>query len=179
MKLIFLALKELSWLWNLGCHFPKLDYPQWLKVHIFAIWEIQTSRRIQHVGSIVKTIWYLRNKLSRDLGSPGSRQLLQLQLFSQILKFWTLLFILSCLGVCGFMNFVLFFPLLQFGLSWGQLFSCFSKNCCVYKCFGSWSLKFDLKMLSFWSDFFPLSLSEVSWGLSQKSCSLCRRCFEG
>ena len=31
MKLIFLASKELSWLWNLGFHFPKLDYHQWLK----------------------------------------------------------------------------------------------------------------------------------------------------
>ena len=50
MKLIFLASKELSWLWNLGFHFPELDYPQWLKVHISAIWEIHTSRRIQHVG---------------------------------------------------------------------------------------------------------------------------------
>ena len=28
---------------------PKLDYHQWLKVHIFSIWEIQTSGRIQHV----------------------------------------------------------------------------------------------------------------------------------
>ena len=33
MKLIFLASKELSWLWNLGFHFPNLDYHQWLKVH--------------------------------------------------------------------------------------------------------------------------------------------------
>ena len=40
MKLIFLASKELSWLWNLGFHFPKLDYLQWLKVHTFSIWEI-------------------------------------------------------------------------------------------------------------------------------------------
>ena len=54
IKLIFLASKELSWLWNLGFHFPKLDYHQWLKVHTFAIWEIQTSRRIQHVGFNVK-----------------------------------------------------------------------------------------------------------------------------
>ena len=54
MKFIYLALKELYWLWNLGFHFPKLDYPQWLKVHISAIWEIHTSRRIQHVGFIVK-----------------------------------------------------------------------------------------------------------------------------
>ena len=130
MKFIFLASKELSWLGNLGFHFPKLDCHQWLRVHIFAIWEIHTSRRIQHVF-IVKTVCYLRKKLSRDLGSPGSRQLLQLQLFSQF--FWNygpsfFIFILSCLGVCGFMNSVLFFPLLQFGLKWCQLLSCFSKN---------------------------------------------------
>ena len=41
MKLIFLASKELSWLWILGFHFPKLDYHQWLKVHTFSIWEIR------------------------------------------------------------------------------------------------------------------------------------------
>ena len=54
MKLIFLSSKELSWLWNIGFHFHKLDHHQWLKVHIFAIWEIQTSRIIQHVGFIFK-----------------------------------------------------------------------------------------------------------------------------
>ena len=54
---------------------------------------------IQHVGFFCETVCYLRKKLSRDLGSPGSRQLLQLQLFSQILKFWTLLLILSCLDL--------------------------------------------------------------------------------
>ena len=86
MKLIFLASKELPWLWNIGFHFPKLDYHQWLKVHIFSIWEIQTSRIIQHVGFIVKTVCYLRKKLSRDLGSPASRQLLQLQRFPNFFK---------------------------------------------------------------------------------------------
>ena len=36
------------------------------------------------------TVCYLRRKLSRDLGPPGSRQLLQLQLFSpNFLKFWS------------------------------------------------------------------------------------------
>ena len=49
-----LASKELSWLENLGLHSPKLGSHQWLKVHIFAIWEIQTYRRIQHVRFIVK-----------------------------------------------------------------------------------------------------------------------------
>ena len=65
--------------------FPKLDYHQWLKVHTFAIWEIQTSRRMQHVG-IIKTVCCSKKKLSRDLCSPGSRQLLQLQHFPNFLK---------------------------------------------------------------------------------------------
>ena len=43
-----LASKELSWLEDPGLHSPKLDYHQWLKVYIFSIWEIQTSRIIQH-----------------------------------------------------------------------------------------------------------------------------------
>ena len=37
MKFILLASKELSLLGNLGFHFPKLDYPQCLKVHIFPL----------------------------------------------------------------------------------------------------------------------------------------------
>ena len=86
MKLIFLALKELSGLWNLGFHLPKLDYHQWLKLHTFNIWEIHTSRRIQHVG-IIKTVCCLKKKLPRDLCSLGSHQLLQLQLFPKFYKF--------------------------------------------------------------------------------------------
>ena len=49
-----LALRELSWRGSLGFLSPKSDYHQWLKVHIFAIWEIQRSERIQHIGFIVK-----------------------------------------------------------------------------------------------------------------------------
>ena len=52
----------------------------------------QTSRRIQHVGFIVKTVCCSKKKLSKDLCSPCSRQLLQLQPFSQILKFGTSFF---------------------------------------------------------------------------------------
>ena len=46
--------RELSWRGSLGFLSPKSDYHQWLKVHIFAIWEIHTSERIQHIGFIVK-----------------------------------------------------------------------------------------------------------------------------
>ena len=57
-----------------------------IKVHTSIIWEIQTSRRIQHVGTYCQIVCYLKNKLSRDLCSPGSRQLLQLQIFPKFLK---------------------------------------------------------------------------------------------
>ena len=51
-----LASKELYLLGNLVFLLPKLDYHQCLKVHIFSFWEIQIYRRIQNVGSIVKTV---------------------------------------------------------------------------------------------------------------------------
>jgi len=40
--------------------FPKLDYPQWLTVHIFSIWEIRCLE-IQHVVLLLNSM-YLRNK---------------------------------------------------------------------------------------------------------------------
>ena len=83
--------------------FPRLDYHQWLKVHTFSIREIQTSRRIQHVGIYCQTACYLKKKLSRDLCSLGSRQLLQLQPF--------------------FPNFSNFGPSFWFYLSWDCLVS--------------------------------------------------------
>ena len=55
-----------------------------------------------------QTVCYLRKKLSRDLGSPNSRQLLQLQLFSQIFKILDPPFGLYCLILFGFMNSVCF-----------------------------------------------------------------------
>ena len=54
MKFIYLASKELSWRWDFGFHFLNVDYHQWLKVHIFAIIGIQTSRRFQHVSFTTK-----------------------------------------------------------------------------------------------------------------------------
>ena len=142
MKIIFLALKELSWLWNLGFHFPKLDYHQWLKVRTFSIWEIRTSRRIQHVGFIAKIVCYLRKSWFRDLGSPGSRQLLQLQLFPKFLKFWNLLLISFFLGLFGLLNSI--FVLLQIGIVWiwseVNYFHAFRKTVIVCQCFGLWSL---------------------------------------
>ena len=93
MKLIFLASKELSWLWNLGFHFPKLDYPQWFRVHNLPF---QKSIYLEEFNMLILLLnsLYSRKKLSRDLGSPGSRQLLQLQLFApNFLNFGPLLMI--------------------------------------------------------------------------------------
>ena len=50
----FLGLERVTLTLKSWFPFPKLDYSQWLKVHIFSIWEIQMSRRIQHVRFIVK-----------------------------------------------------------------------------------------------------------------------------
>ena len=80
MKLILLASEEWSWLRNLGFHFPKLDYPQCLKVHILPFGK---SIYLEEFNMVVyyQTVCYSRKKLSRGLGSPGSRQLLRPQLF--------------------------------------------------------------------------------------------------
>ena len=155
MKIIFLASKDLSWLWNLGFHFPKLDYRQWLKVHIFSIWEIQTSRRIQHVGFIVKQSVTQGRNCPEILGSPSSRQLVQLQLFSQIFEILDPPF-----------NFILpkivWIHELCFEVN---CFHAFRKIANVWNSFGLWNLKFDLKMLSFYMWFLSL-ISEVYFSFS-------------
>ena len=80
------------------------------------------------------TVCYLREKLSRDLGSPGRLQLLQLQLFSQFFfKFWTLLLIFILPNIVWIAELCFCFPsatnLDCLKLKWGQLLSCFSENC--------------------------------------------------
>ena len=57
-----------------------------MKVHTFVIWEIQTSRGIQHVSLLLKQSVAQRGSFPEIMGSLGSHQLLQLQLFSQIFK---------------------------------------------------------------------------------------------
>ena len=63
---------------------PKLDYHQLLKcIHL----PFGKSRHLEEFNMlvfIVKTICCSKKKFSRDLSSPDSRQLLQLQLFSQV-----------------------------------------------------------------------------------------------
>ena len=49
---------------------------------IYCLREIHISRRIQHGVFIIKQSVNQGRNLSRGLGSPGSRQLLRLQLFS-------------------------------------------------------------------------------------------------
>ena len=108
MKLIFLASKELCWIWNLGFHFPKLDYHQWLKVHTFAIWKIQTSRRIQHVGFIVK--WSVT--LGRNCPEIWVHQVVanccSCNCFPKFFKILDPPLILSCQGSLRLLNFVVF-----------------------------------------------------------------------
>ena len=71
-----------SWLWNLSCHFPKLDYPQWFIVHNLPF---RKSIHLEEFNRLILLLnsLYSRKKLSRDLGSPGSPQLLHLQLSSR------------------------------------------------------------------------------------------------
>ena len=82
-------------------------------------------------------------KLSTDLRSPGSRQLLQLQLFPKFFKFWTILLISFFLGLFGLLNSV--FVLLQIGIVWSwsevNCFHAFQKTAIGCQCFGLWSLK--------------------------------------
>ena len=55
-------------------------------MHVFAILGIQASRRIQLMGLMIKQYFTGRKVDSEIWGSPGSRQLLQLQQFPKILK---------------------------------------------------------------------------------------------
>ena len=55
-------------------------------MHVFAILGIQASRRIQLMGLTIKQSFTGRKVDSKIWGSPGSRQLLQLQQFPKILK---------------------------------------------------------------------------------------------
>ena len=69
----------------------------------------------------------------------------------------------------------LFFPLLQFGLSWGQLFSCFSKNCLCLQML--WVLEFKVRSenVVLCSEWFLSVLSKVNFCLNQSFSSLCSR----
>ena len=123
----------------------------------------QTSRRIQHVGFIVKTVCCSKNKFSRDLGSPGSRQLLQLQWFSKIFKIldppcWFFPSFIWFLELCCFFATILNFFL---SLNLGKLSPSFRKlddlNLPLSsQSFWLWSFLF------FYVDDFVLALSEVS-----------------
>ena len=57
-----------------------------------------------------QTVYYLRKKLSRDMGSPGSCQLLQLQLFPKFLKILDPPFKFYLAWMCfGLLNFVVLY----------------------------------------------------------------------
>ena len=71
------------------------------------------------------------------------------------------------------MNSVFFFPLLQFGLSWDQLFSCFLENClCLQRL---WVVEFKVRSenVVLWSEWFISVLSKVHFYSNQIFSSLC------
>ena len=111
------GLKRVILTFNSWFHFPKIGLSSMIKsTYIFHLGNPNIQKN-STCWFYCQTVYYLRKKLSRDLGSPGSRQLLQLQLFSQIFeKFWTLLLILSCLDLFGFLN-SLFSFFYKFGFS--------------------------------------------------------------
>ena len=113
MKLIFLASKELSWIWNLGFHFPKLDYHQWLKVHTFSIWEIRHLEEFNMLVLLSKQTVAQRRICPEICVHQVVVNCCSCNFFP---KFWTLLLILSYLELFGFLNFV--FPLLQIWIVW-------------------------------------------------------------
>ena len=106
------------------------------------------------LGFIIQTVCCSKKNFSRDLGSPGSRQLLQLQLFPNFFfKFWTLLLISFFLGLFGLLNSVFVFPLLQIWIVWSwsevNCFHAFRETVFVYQCFGLWGLKLIWKWCPF------------------------------
>ena len=122
--------------------------------------------------------------MSRYLGSPGSRQLLQLQLFPKFKKKFGTSFWFYLSWICfGFLNSIVI--LLQVWILWGWIevdcFPSFRKlndYFFVCQCFWLWTLKFDLKMMSFWYEWFPSLLLEFYLCLNKKFSSLCCRYFK-
>ena len=94
--------------------------------------------------------------------------------FPKFLKFWTLLFILSCLGVCGFMN-SFFFP---FSTVWivlrSTVFMLFEKLLCLQMV---WVMEFKVQFenVVLWSEWFLSVLSKVHFCSNQSFSSLCSR----
>ena len=67
-----------------GFHFQKIGLSSMIKVHMFSIEGIWTSRKIQHISLIAEQSVTSRRVDSEIWCSPGSCQLLQLQHFPKI-----------------------------------------------------------------------------------------------
>ena len=126
---------------------PKLDWYQWLKYIHLSFGKSRHLEEFSILVFIVKTVCCSKKKFSRDLGSPDSRQLLQLQLSSQIFKildppcWFYLAWFYWFLELGCFFATILDFP--EFELS--SIVYCFRRMndyVFVYKCFWLWSLKF-------------------------------------
>ena len=140
----------------------KLDWYQWLKYIHLSFGRSGHLEEFSMLVFIVKTVYCSKKKSSRDMGSPDSHQLLQLQLSSQIFK------ILDPL--CWF-YLALFYCFPELGCSFATIldFPGFELSSIVYH---FWRMNdyflstnaFDYEVWSFWlMDWFPLSLSEIIW----------------
>ena len=144
MKFIFLASKELSWLWNLGFHFPKSDYHQWLKYMYF---QFGKSRHIEEFNMLVllSNSLLLKEEIVQRSGFTRWSPIVAAATFFP--NFWKILDPHFDFIFPGFILFpeLCFFPLLQIwiflSLNWGQLFPLFRKLD---------DLNFPLSSQSFW-----------------------------
>ena len=113
-----------------------------------------------------QTICYLRKKLSIDLGSPGSRPLLQLQLFSNFFEILDPPFNFILPKFVWIHELCLFSLCYKFGLFWGQLFSCFSENCLCLQLLWVVEFKVLFENVVLWSEWFLSLISEVYFSFS-------------
>ena len=93
------GLKRVILTWNLGFHFPKLDYHQWLKVHTFSIWEIKHLKEFNMLVLLSKQSVAQRRSCREIYVHQVVANCCSCNFFPKFLKFWTLLLILSCLGL--------------------------------------------------------------------------------
>ena len=90
--------------------FPKLEYHQWLKYIHLPFGKSRHIEKFKVLVFIAKNSLLIKEEIVRDLCSPGSRQLLQVQPFSQIFQILNPPFDFIWPGIVGLLKFVI--PLL-------------------------------------------------------------------
>ena len=97
-------------------------------------------------------------------------------------KIWTLLIDFISHGIVWIVK-CCFSLCYKFGLFEVEIevncFHAFRKTVLCLPMLWLWSLKFDLKIMSFWSEWSPSSLSEAGWTRNRGSSPLYCRCFGG